>query len=85
MLTLSRKNDKTRRLSPPSGLLLPQDFISAHSMSVTLFFCPRTTFCAMTHDEQQVEISQDKVFVRCKEDSTAQQHRRKRNRPVWVR
>ncbi|CAF99587.1 unnamed protein product, partial [Tetraodon nigroviridis] len=27
----------------------------------------RTTFCAMVHDEQQVEISQDKVFVRCKE------------------
>ncbi|KAM7406146.1 hypothetical protein PAMP_000544 [Pampus punctatissimus] len=36
----------------------------------------RTSFCAMTIDGQQVEVSQDKVFVRCKED-TPKQRRRK--------
>ncbi|XP_056881669.1 hepatic triacylglycerol lipase isoform X1 [Takifugu flavidus] len=41
----------------------------------------RTTFCAMTHEEQQVQMSQDKVFVRCKEDS-AKQRRRKRSGSV---
>lgn len=55
---------------------------SLHSMLMSLFLCPRTTFCAKTHDEQQVEISQDKVFVRCKGDST-KRLRRKHNRPVW--
>lgn len=53
-------------------------------MSATLLLCPRTTFCAVTHDEQQVEIAQEKVFVRCKEDSE-QQHKRKRNWAAWVR
>nr|AWJ68104.1 hepatic lipase [Lateolabrax maculatus] len=38
----------------------------------------RTSFCAMTNDGQQVEVSQDKVFVRCKED-TPRQYRRKHN------
>ncbi|AWP01606.1 Hepatic lipase [Scophthalmus maximus] len=37
----------------------------------------RTSFCAMTDDEQ-VEVSQDKVFVRCKDD-TPRQRRRKLN------
>nr|ANU06304.1 hepatic lipase [Pampus argenteus] len=35
-----------------------------------------TSFCAMTIDGQQVEVSQDKVFVRCTED-TPKQRRRK--------
>uniref|UniRef100_A0A3Q4BMH6 Hepatic triacylglycerol lipase n=1 Tax=Mola mola TaxID=94237 RepID=A0A3Q4BMH6_MOLML len=43
----------------------------------------RTYFCATTHDGQQVEVSQDKVFVRCKENMPKQQ-RRKDNRPVWA-
>lgn len=79
----SSKNYKSRRLSPPSGLLL----IRFHQRTlhvVTLFFCYRTTFCAMTDDAQQIEISQDKVFVRCKDD-LAQQHTRKRNRPMRAR
>ncbi|KAM8762221.1 hepatic triacylglycerol lipase [Acanthopagrus schlegelii] len=41
----------------------------------------RTSFCAMTDEDQQVEVSQDKVFVRCKED-TQKQRRRKHNRLV---
>ncbi|XP_062278449.1 hepatic triacylglycerol lipase [Scomber scombrus] len=36
----------------------------------------RTSFCAMTNDGQHVEVSQDKVFVRCKED-TPKQRRKK--------
>uniref|UniRef100_A0AAQ5ZRU4 Hepatic triacylglycerol lipase n=1 Tax=Amphiprion ocellaris TaxID=80972 RepID=A0AAQ5ZRU4_AMPOC len=38
----------------------------------------RTSFCAMTDDGQQIEVSQDKVFVRCKED-IPKQRRRKHN------
>ncbi|XP_039993858.1 hepatic triacylglycerol lipase isoform X2 [Xiphias gladius] len=38
----------------------------------------RTSFCAMTDDGQHVELLQDKVFVRCKED-TQRQRRRKHN------
>lgn len=38
----------------------------------------RTSFCAMTNDEQHVEVLQEKVFVRCKED-TPKQRRRKHN------
>ncbi|XP_023262153.1 hepatic triacylglycerol lipase isoform X1 [Seriola lalandi dorsalis] len=38
----------------------------------------RTSFCAMTDDGQHVEVSQDKVFVRCEED-TPRQRRRKPN------
>ncbi|XP_015247294.1 PREDICTED: hepatic triacylglycerol lipase [Cyprinodon variegatus] len=41
----------------------------------------RTSFCAMNNDGQQIEVSQDKVFVRCKkEDPTLR--RRKYNRKV---
>ncbi|XP_071759741.1 hepatic triacylglycerol lipase [Centroberyx gerrardi] len=36
----------------------------------------RTTFCAMTNDGQHVEVSEDKVFVRCKEDSPKQRRRK---------
>uniref|UniRef100_A0A8C3B0T9 Hepatic triacylglycerol lipase n=1 Tax=Cyclopterus lumpus TaxID=8103 RepID=A0A8C3B0T9_CYCLU len=36
----------------------------------------RTSFCALTNDGQRVEVSQDEVFVRCKDD-TPKQHRRK--------
>ncbi|CAJ1049195.1 hepatic triacylglycerol lipase [Xyrichtys novacula] len=36
----------------------------------------RTTFCAMTNDGQEVEVSQEKTFVRCKED-TSKKHRRR--------
>ncbi|XP_070815491.1 hepatic triacylglycerol lipase [Chaetodon trifascialis] len=36
----------------------------------------RTFFCAMTDDGQQVEVSQDKVFVRCKNDKPKQQRRK---------
>ncbi|KAG7230479.1 hypothetical protein INR49_024588 [Caranx melampygus] len=36
----------------------------------------RTSFCAMTDDGQHVEVSQDKVFVRCEEDSPKQRRRR---------
>ncbi|XP_029001187.1 hepatic triacylglycerol lipase [Betta splendens] len=36
----------------------------------------RTSFCAMENDVQRVDMSEDKVFVRCK-DNTARQHRRK--------
>ncbi|XP_071344484.1 hepatic triacylglycerol lipase isoform X1 [Trachinotus anak] len=38
----------------------------------------RTSFCAMTDDGQHVEVSQDKVFVRCEED-TPRLRRRKHN------
>ncbi|XP_054466797.1 hepatic triacylglycerol lipase [Anoplopoma fimbria] len=38
----------------------------------------RTSFCAMTNDGQHVEVSQDKEFVRCKDDAP-RQHRRKHN------
>ncbi|XP_034751140.1 hepatic triacylglycerol lipase isoform X1 [Etheostoma cragini] len=38
----------------------------------------RTFFCATRNDGRQVEVSQDKVFVRCKED-TPKQHRRQHN------
>ncbi|XP_022600534.1 hepatic triacylglycerol lipase isoform X2 [Seriola dumerili] len=38
----------------------------------------RTSFCAMTDDGQHVEVSQDKVFVRCEED-TPRQRRTKPN------
>lgn len=38
----------------------------------------RTSFCAMTDDEQHIEMAQDKVFVRCKND-TPKQRRRKLN------
>nr|XP_046242481.1 hepatic triacylglycerol lipase isoform X2 [Scatophagus argus] len=43
----------------------------------------RTFFCAMTNDGQEVEVSQDKVFVRCKQD-TPEQRRRKHGRRVTV-
>ncbi|XP_047436037.1 hepatic triacylglycerol lipase isoform X2 [Mugil cephalus] len=38
----------------------------------------RTSFCAMANDGQHVEVSQDKVFVRCKEN-VPKQRRRKHN------
>ncbi|XP_029353650.1 hepatic triacylglycerol lipase [Echeneis naucrates] len=38
----------------------------------------RTYFCAMMNDGQEVEVSQDKVFVRCDEDKP-RQRRRKHN------
>uniref|UniRef100_UPI0037E8CD49 hepatic triacylglycerol lipase n=1 Tax=Semicossyphus pulcher TaxID=241346 RepID=UPI0037E8CD49 len=38
----------------------------------------RTSFCPMTDDGQQVEVSQDKIFVRCKENGP-KQHRRRHN------
>ncbi|XP_060923663.1 hepatic triacylglycerol lipase-like isoform X2 [Limanda limanda] len=38
----------------------------------------RTSFCAMTDNEQHVELSQDKVFVRCA-DEKPRQRRRKLN------
>ncbi|XP_041840314.1 hepatic triacylglycerol lipase isoform X2 [Melanotaenia boesemani] len=38
----------------------------------------RTSFCAMKNDGQQLEVSQAKVFVRCKED-VPKQRKRKRN------
>ncbi|XP_040923381.1 hepatic triacylglycerol lipase isoform X1 [Toxotes jaculatrix] len=44
----------------------------------------RTSFCAMTNDGQRVEVSQDKVFVRCKEDTTRQRRRKHNQQPVWV-
>ncbi|XP_076011841.1 hepatic triacylglycerol lipase isoform X2 [Genypterus blacodes] len=37
----------------------------------------RTFFCAMTSDGQHIHVSQDTVFVRCKEDSRPKQWRRK--------
>ncbi|KAM9366992.1 hepatic triacylglycerol lipase [Symphorus nematophorus] len=43
----------------------------------------RTSFCATTDDDQHVEVSVDKVFVRCKEE-TPKQQRRKHNRLVPV-
>ncbi|XP_033972071.1 hepatic triacylglycerol lipase [Trematomus bernacchii] len=42
----------------------------------------RTSFCPMTNDGQQVEVSQDKVFVRCKEDTPKHHRRRHQNRHV---
>ncbi|XP_028256799.1 hepatic triacylglycerol lipase [Parambassis ranga] len=38
----------------------------------------RTSFCSMTNDGQHLEVSQDKVFVRCK-DGIPKQRRRKNN------
>ncbi|XP_067445858.1 hepatic triacylglycerol lipase [Thunnus thynnus] len=38
----------------------------------------RTSFCAMTNDGQHVEVSQDKVFVRCEEDAPKQRRRKHR-------
>uniref|UniRef100_A0A3B5A9Z1 triacylglycerol lipase n=1 Tax=Stegastes partitus TaxID=144197 RepID=A0A3B5A9Z1_9TELE len=38
----------------------------------------RTSFCAMSNDGQHLEVSEDKVFVRCKED-LPKQRRRKHN------
>ncbi|KAE8297065.1 Hepatic triacylglycerol lipase [Larimichthys crocea] len=43
----------------------------------------RTSFCAMTNEDQQVDVSQNKVFVRC-QDNTPKQRRGKHNRHVWV-
>ncbi|XP_041643498.1 hepatic triacylglycerol lipase [Cheilinus undulatus] len=36
----------------------------------------RTSFCAMTNDGQQLEVSQDKTFVRCEDDTPKKQRRR---------
>ncbi|KAM3877012.1 hepatic triacylglycerol lipase [Diretmus argenteus] len=36
----------------------------------------RTTFCAMTNDGQHLQASQNKVFVRCKEDRQKQRRRK---------
>ncbi|XP_061599556.1 hepatic triacylglycerol lipase [Cololabis saira] len=36
----------------------------------------RTSFCAMNNDGQDVEVSQDKVFVRCEEDMPKQRKRK---------
>jgi len=38
----------------------------------------RTSFCAMTNDGQHVEVSQDKVFVRCEEDAPKKRRRKHR-------
>ncbi|XP_068600191.1 hepatic triacylglycerol lipase [Brachionichthys hirsutus] len=43
----------------------------------------RTSFCAMTIDDSQLEVSEDKVLVRCKEDAP-KQRRRKHNQRVWA-
>uniref|UniRef100_A0A3B5LVA9 Uncharacterized protein n=1 Tax=Xiphophorus couchianus TaxID=32473 RepID=A0A3B5LVA9_9TELE len=43
----------------------------------------RTSFCSMNNDGQQIEVAQDKVFVRCKEDEPAR-HRRKHSRLVQI-
>ncbi|XP_033843931.1 hepatic triacylglycerol lipase [Periophthalmus magnuspinnatus] len=39
----------------------------------------RTTFCALTDDGQHVEVSQDKVFVRCKEETVKERRKKHRN------
>uniref|UniRef100_A0A096LPW6 Hepatic triacylglycerol lipase n=1 Tax=Poecilia formosa TaxID=48698 RepID=A0A096LPW6_POEFO len=41
----------------------------------------RTSFCSMNNDGQQIEVSQDKVFVRCREDEPTRR-RRKHSRLV---
>lgn len=44
----------------------------------------RTSFCPMTNDGQHIEASEDKVFVRCKEDIPKQRRRKMTNGLVWV-
>ncbi|XP_034535606.1 hepatic triacylglycerol lipase [Notolabrus celidotus] len=39
----------------------------------------RTSFCAKTNDGQELEISQDKIFVRCNDHTSTKQRRRKHN------
>ncbi|XP_020481448.1 hepatic triacylglycerol lipase [Labrus bergylta] len=39
----------------------------------------RTSFCAKTNDGQQIEVSQDKIFVRCEGDTSKKQRRRNHN------
>uniref|UniRef100_A0A3B3V1U2 Hepatic triacylglycerol lipase n=1 Tax=Poecilia latipinna TaxID=48699 RepID=A0A3B3V1U2_9TELE len=36
----------------------------------------RTSFCSMNNDGQQIEVSQDKVFVRCREDEPTRRRRK---------
>ncbi|XP_059208232.1 hepatic triacylglycerol lipase [Centropristis striata] len=44
----------------------------------------RTSFCSMTDDDQHVEMSQDKVFVRCKEEKQKQRRRKPSGRSAAV-
>lgn len=71
-----------RMLSPPSGHVRTSDVakpINKGLFGVFVFFFFRTSFCPMTDDDQHIQETQLKVFVRCMED-TPKQRRRKHNR-----
>lgn len=66
-------------LSPSSGHVHPSGKPSLEHVVngiVLLFIFFRTSFCPMTDDDQHIQESQLKVFVRCKENAPKQRRRK---------